>query len=279
MAAVPVSTPCAADPAAAAALPRATPPDRGETLRLLAAQFESLLLGQMLRDMQADTRRSEESGGFSGLSDTIYSELAVALVKGGGVGLATSLEDALARTTPGGPAEAIAAGAPAVPRAFSPWMPEGPVAMAIDPERVSSAYGWRQDPIAGGARMHHGIDIPMAAGADVRSLQGGTVVESQERGGYGHTIVVDHGDGLTTRYAHLLARHVQVGDSVSAGQVVGLAGQSGRATGPHLHLEVRADGRSIDPLGEESARRLGALPPGTEKNPGPADDDREGVRR
>jgi murein DD-endopeptidase MepM/ murein hydrolase activator NlpD len=127
--------------------------------------------------------------------------------------------------------------------------------------------------------MHHGVDIPMATGDDVRSLQGGTVTESQVRGGYGQTIVVDHGDGLTTRYAHLSARHVQVGDTVAAGQVVGLAGQTGRATGPHLHLEVREHGVAIDPMGLDAGRLLGNVLLGTEKYAGTADDDPDGVSR
>jgi murein DD-endopeptidase MepM/ murein hydrolase activator NlpD len=257
-------------------------PDPGDTVRLLAQQFESLLLGQMLRDMQPKSS-GEDGVGFGGaLTETIYSELASVLTKAGGIGLATSLEDAMARTTPGAePADAIISGMPTMPtlRQHSPWLPGGPIAIGLDPDRVSSAYGVRRDPISGMSRMHQGVDIPMATGDDVRSLQGGTVTESQIRGGYGQTIVVDHGDGLTTRYAHLSARHVQVGDTVTAGQVVGLAGQTGRATGPHLHLEVRENGVAIDPMGFDAGRLLGNVTPGTEKNAGTADDDPDGVSR
>lgn len=257
-------------------------PDPGDTVRLLAQQFESLLLGQMLRDMQP--KNSGEDGvGFGGaLTETIYSELATVLTKAGGIGLATSLEDAMARTTPGAePTDAIISGMPTMPtlRQHSPWLPGAPMAIGLDPDRVSSAYGVRRDPISGTTKMHQGVDIPMATGDDVRSLQGGTVTESQIRGGYGQTIVVDHGDGLTTRYAHLSARHVQVGDTVAAGQVVGLAGQTGRATGPHLHLEVRENGVAIDPMGLDAGRLLGNVTPGTEKNAGTADDDPDGVSR
>jgi len=241
-------------------------PDHADTVRLLAQQFESLLLGQMLRDMQSETARAEGSFGGS-LTDTIYGELASALVRAGGLGLATSLEEAMARTTPGGtPMEATTPGLPVL-RQYSPWLPDGPVNMALDPSRISSAYGLRADPIHGAGRMHHGVDIPLSEGDAVRSLKGGTVIESQMRGAYGQTIVVDHGEGLTTRYAHLSARHVQVGDLVASGQVVGLGGQTGRATGPHLHLEVRLNGVSIDPLGPQSGMLLGPLMAGTEKNP------------
>jgi murein DD-endopeptidase MepM/ murein hydrolase activator NlpD len=257
-------------------------PNHGDTVRLLAQQFESLLLGQMLRDMQPKSS-GEEGAGFGGaLSETIYSELATVLTKSGGIGLATSLEDAMARTTPGAePTDAIVGGLPTLPtlRQHSPWLPGAPIALGLDPDRISSAYGVRRDPISGASKMHQGVDIPMATGEDVRSLQGGTVTESQTRGGYGQTIVVDHGDGVTTRYAHLSARHVQVGDTVAAGQVVGLAGQTGRATGPHLHLEVRENGVAIDPLSLDAGRLLGNVLPGTEKNAGTADDDPDGVSR
>jgi len=97
--------------------------------------------------------------------------------------------------------------------------------------------------------MHHGIDIPLSHGDDVRSVGAGRVIESREVNGYGQTVVVDHGDGLTTRYAHLSARNVAVGDQVGADTVLGLAGRTGRATGTHLHLEVRSNGVSVDPLG------------------------------
>lgn len=267
------------DVASTDALARGQAPDRAETVRLLAQQFESLLLSQMLRDMQPDPAHSD-SGSFGGpLTDTIYGELANALVRAGGIGLATSLEDAMARTTPGGdPAGAIAAGAPVL-RPHSPWLPSGPVSIALDPDKVTSAYGVRRDPISGANRMHHGVDIPLAAGDDVRSLKAGTVIESGDKGGYGQTVVVDHGDGLTSRYAHLSARHVQIGDLIAGGQVLGLAGQTGRATGPHLHLEVRSHGVAIDPLGPDAGWLLGNLSAGTEQNPFPADDDPDGVSR
>jgi murein DD-endopeptidase MepM/ murein hydrolase activator NlpD len=273
--------PCAVphDPAVQPGLTQGQAPDRGETLRVLAAQFESLLLSQMLRDMQAESKGAEGNM-FGGLTDTMYSELAGALVKAGGIGLATSLESAMARTTPGAEVpDAIANGEAPPMRQYSPWLPEGPLSLALDPDRISSAYGVRRDPISGVEKMHAGVDIPMLVGADVRTLKGGTVVTSENVPGYGQTIVVDHGDGLTTRYAHLSARHVQEGDRVATGQVVGLAGQTGRTTGPHLHLEVREHGRAIDPFGPDAGRHFGNVAAAPQHLASPADDDRDGVRR
>lgn len=244
-------------------------PNRADTIKNLATQFESLLLSQMLRDMQPDTAESGEGGFGSALTDTMYGSMGDSLAKAGGFGLATSLEDAMARTTPGGgPSAAIGAGMPA-PRVYSPYLPEGSSLFVLDPERVSSAYGLRKDPIAGDARVHKGIDIPLATGVEVRSVKGGTVVESGVRGGYGNTVVVDHGNGVTTRYAHLSKLGVKVGEKVATGQPVGQAGQTGRATGPHLHLEVRKDGVAIDPLGSRAADLLGS---GTVRNSVAADD-------
>lgn len=244
-------------------------PNRPETLKALAAQFESLLIAQMLRDMRSESTSTDGSFGEP-LADTVFGEFSNALVNAGGLGLATSLEDAMARTTPGGnPAEGVSV---PIPRAYSPWLPEGSGAFAIDAERVSSAYGVRRDPINGEQRVHKGIDIPLATGMDVRSVKGGTVIESDVRGGYGNTVVVDHGDGVTTRYAHLSARGVAVGQTVAAGQTLGLAGQTGRATGPHLHLEVHKDGVAIDPLGADATNWMGGRITQIEENSNSADD-------
>jgi murein DD-endopeptidase MepM/ murein hydrolase activator NlpD len=202
----------------------------------------------------------------------MYGELANTLAGAGGLGLATSLEDAMARTTPGtSPAEAIAAGH-GIPRPYSPWAPGAPASFALDADRVSSAYGVRRDPISGVAREHKGIDIPASTGDDVRSVKAGTVIESDNRNGYGNTVVVDHGGGVTTRYAHLSARQVAVGDRVTSGQILGLVGQTGRATGSHLHLEVRQNGIAIDPLGPEAGRLIGKVVPGIERKAVSADD-------
>src|SRR5262245_61871030 len=113
---------------------------------------------------------------------------------------------------------------------------------------VTSAFGWRQDAISGLTRFHRGVDLRAAAGDEVASTGAGRVVFSGTDGGYGTTVIVEHANGLSTRYAHLLSTLVHLGDEVEEGQTVGLAGQSGRATGPHVHYEVRASGQAVDPL-------------------------------
>jgi murein DD-endopeptidase MepM/ murein hydrolase activator NlpD len=123
-----------------------------------------------------------------------------------------------------------------------------PVAQTFAP-RISSAFGWRTDPINGQARFHHGTDVPLVNGHDVRAAAAGTIKSVDERAGYGLLVVVAHENGVETRYAHLSAADVRPGDTVARGEVIARAGSSGRATGPHLHFEVREGGRSVDPSG------------------------------
>jgi murein DD-endopeptidase MepM/ murein hydrolase activator NlpD len=117
----------------------------------------------------------------------------------------------------------------------------------VVPASVNSTFGWRMDPISGRPRFHNGIDIAAAYGSNVESAGAGRVVFAGVQGGYGDTIVIDHGAGRQTRYAHLSERLVASGDDVRAGQLIGRAGQSGRSTGPHLHFELLLNGRPVDP--------------------------------
>jgi murein DD-endopeptidase MepM/ murein hydrolase activator NlpD len=112
---------------------------------------------------------------------------------------------------------------------------------------VSSAFGWRRDPINGQSRFHKGVDIRAAYGQPVPSVAGGRVVTAGEQGAYGLTVVVEHDSGIRTRYAHLSAVAVTPGESVERGQDLGRVGSSGRSTGPHLHFEVLEDGRPVNP--------------------------------
>lgn len=114
------------------------------------------------------------------------------------------------------------------------------------PGQVTSKFGWRKDPFTGKAQFHAGTDVRMAYGGEVQSVAAGQVISVGERSGYGLTVVIDHGNGLETRYAHLSGTEVRVGERVEAGQVVARSGNSGRSTGPHLHMEARMNGRAVD---------------------------------
>ncbi len=115
--------------------------------------------------------------------------------------------------------------------------------------KITSGFGLRLDPIDGKMRHHAGIDIAVAENSPVRTAAEGKVVFSGFSKGYGNCVVIDHGNGLTTLYGHNARNLVKVGDILKSGTAIALSGSSGRATGPHIHFEVRKDGVAVDPAG------------------------------
>lgn len=112
---------------------------------------------------------------------------------------------------------------------------------------ITSGFGMRVDPIVGGGQFHRGIDFSANTGDPVLAVADGVVSFSGDRSGYGGTVEIDHGNGLTTRYAHNSRMVRRVGELVRAGEEIAKAGSTGRSTGPHVHFEVWQDGRVIDP--------------------------------
>lgn len=123
-----------------------------------------------------------------------------------------------------------------------------PIANPAPGVSVSSGFGIRRDPLLGTPAMHAGIDFRGAVGSPARATATGKVIKAGWNGGYGRMVEIDHGEGFTTRYAHLSKVLVNVGDKVDVGDIVGKVGSSGRSTGPHLHYEVRKNGEAINPL-------------------------------
>ncbi|MCC7124538.1 MAG: peptidoglycan DD-metalloendopeptidase family protein [Acidobacteria bacterium] len=282
------------------ATPAAAEPSEAEraAVKQLAQQFEATLMMQMMSAFR-DTMMGDEDAqglGASAMSDQIHMELAMALSKAGGVGLAESLLAALDKSGPqtsdgaslasmglsvppigtsgatiaGISPQAIvaaatrstAATAAISPAALTSPVVSGEVGITDTPvlpsaKFVSSHFGWRQDPFTQQARFHHGTDLRVAYGREVRAASGGIVTFAGEKAGYGLTVVVDHGGGLETRYAHLSSTAVQTGMQVQAGEVLARSGNSGRSTGAHLHFEVRQDGQAVDP--RQFDQRLGPV--------------------
>lgn len=258
----------------------ASAPREAERRQILALveQFEGMLLTEMLRDVRAgDDEETDGSFGLGGsaMNDMMQSQFGSALSKAGGLGMSDLLMKAFARqaeaatsgVSPGGisaaavpplvvastassagAARSLAGPSATLPAASSATNVAGPAGGLTLPEAaVSSPFGWRADPLNGHARFHQGTDLRMAYGTEVHAAAPGVVAAAGERPGYGLTIVVDHGDGRETRYAHLSTIDVAPGDPVAGGQPIARSGNSGRTTGPHLHFEAREYGQPVDP--------------------------------
>jgi murein DD-endopeptidase MepM/ murein hydrolase activator NlpD len=119
-----------------------------------------------------------------------------------------------------------------------------PLAGELD---TSSGFGVRMDPFVRAPAMHSGLDFRASPGEPVRATAAGTVVTTGWNGGYGRMIEIDHGNGFSTRYAHLSAILVKEDQVIRPGQIIGRVGSTGRSTGPHLHYETRIDGEAVDP--------------------------------
>lgn len=113
---------------------------------------------------------------------------------------------------------------------------------------VTSNFGYRLHPIFKTKRLHAGIDIPAPTGQPIFAAAAGTIIGAGPYGGYGNAVVIDHGGGLSTVYAHQSRLGTTVGETVEAGETIGYVGSTGYSTGPHLHFEVRTGGQPVDPL-------------------------------
>jgi len=122
-----------------------------------------------------------------------------------------------------------------------------PQALPASSHYISSGFGSRIDPIAGGAAFHPGLDFKGPIGAPVYAAAKGRVVSAGARSGYGNCVEIDHGNGMVTRYAHLSAFRTRVGATVATGTPIGAIGSTGRSTGPHLHFEVRINDQPVNP--------------------------------
>jgi murein DD-endopeptidase MepM/ murein hydrolase activator NlpD len=134
-------------------------------------------------------------------------------------------------------AQGIVGYVPSAPGAFA-WPVSG---------TITSPFGWRSNPFGGAPEFHQGLDIAAPTGTTITASAGGTVLMAQWYGGYGNYILIDNGGGYSTGYGHLSAFYVSAGQQVKQGQAIGAVGCTGQCTGPHVHFEIRFNGKPIDP--------------------------------
>ena len=126
---------------------------------------------------------------------------------------------------------------------------DDPTTPSIWPVRgqITAGFGQRMDPFTGEGAFHAGIDIAAPSGTQVKAAADGILFHAGPDAGYGNEVLLDHGYGITTKYGHLSATYVVVGQEVKRGQVIGTVGMTGRTTGPHLHYEVRVHETPVNP--------------------------------
>ena len=122
-----------------------------------------------------------------------------------------------------------------------------PTLYPVEVPYTSSSFGWRRDPFLGIRAFHSGLDFSAAHGEKIMATGAGIVTMVAKEKNYGNVLKIKHGDGLETRYAHCSKILVKKGDIVKRSQVIALVGNTGRSTGPHLHYEIRLNGRALDP--------------------------------
>lgn len=214
-------------------LPDSKPLDRKDhELKKACREFEAIFTYQLLKSMRRSVDKCDLFHGGQG--EEIYEslldqELAKKMAGQGSNSLAEFLYRQLRADAPDKP---LGSGAP-----------QWPLTSAI-----SSGFGWRKDPFTGENRFHYGIDLASEEGTPVKATMSGTVLISDTQAGYGNRVVLDHGHGFVTVYAHNRNNLVKPGDWVKKGSTVAEVGSSGRSTGPHLHFEVRRHGKHLNPF-------------------------------
>jgi murein DD-endopeptidase MepM/ murein hydrolase activator NlpD len=221
-------------------------------LHKAAQALEALMLRQIV--VSSGAFKGGETAGGPVREGLFADTLATALAQSGGIGLAAQIERSLS-----GASGAAASSAPRTGSTVSQTPPASPAPTPtpgqitdglglVQQARVTSGFGQRADPFTGRQTEHHGVDLAAPEGSPIVAASGGVVRSAGPRGGYGNAVEVDHGNGLTTLYAHTSEVLVRPGETVAAGQVLAKVGHTGRATGAHLHFEVRVQGRPVDPV-------------------------------
>lgn len=237
-------------------------PDRQKAAEEFEAYMVSFLAQQMRQSLPDGPMSTGPMSTFASLFDQ---EIGKRVAQGDSFGLKAELEQAFARagmdpgsvrlpTAPGNGAHAIAA-----LRHHGEELPPVSGAARRDPTphdpapgdaldgRITSHFGTRSDPFTHKTRSHQGTDFGAGEGTSIKAAAAGVVRFAGTRGGYGNVVIIDHPDGTQTRYGHCSELRVEAGQHVGKDTEIATVGHTGRATGPHLHFEVRENGVAVDP--------------------------------
>jgi len=217
-----------------------------------AKQLEAFFLRRLLAEARPEGGAGID-GGFAGdtFKQMLDEQIADKMAAAGGIGMAKMFAKSL-----GGADETAVPRANPLPGSSIPLPGHelGPELTMGAPRlqlpvvgTATSGYGLRTDPVHGTSQAHPGFDLAAKTGTPVAAAAGGTITHAGEAGTYGNLVTIRHDNGFETRYAHLSSVSVKVGDKVEPGQQVGNVGTTGYSTGPHLHFELRHDGKPLDP--------------------------------
>ena len=244
-----------------------------DKLRKATKEFEGFMMGQMFKSMYSSIPKSELSGDSSNTRDVFMSLYIDEIAKLGSLGkngIAETLYqqishktdlsqeakkelDVIAATgqTPhenlAKQVEALATDKSGQTLKAEEVLDELRSLMGNLKHKVSSGYGMREHPIFKAQHFHHGIDYALPEGHELSAPTQAKVAFAGRKGGYGNTVILDHGHGISSMYAHLAEISVKEGDALDKGFLIGKVGSTGLSTGPHLHFEVRKEDKSIDP--------------------------------
>jgi murein DD-endopeptidase MepM/ murein hydrolase activator NlpD len=232
---------------AALAASSALDPRVGSDAAAAGKQLEAWFVGHLSKELRESMGGGPLGSGAAAMfADYFDRAIGEAVAAGNGIGLAEQIEASIARRGTG----LEGARGDAVSAFAAPRSPGGGT-RRLDGSgmigAVTSAFGERHDPFHGERRMHSGVDVAAPVGTPIRAPRDGIVRVAGTRGGYGNVVYLDHGDGTESRYAHCDTLSVKPGQVVRAGEPIATVGATGRATGPHVHLELRSGGRAIDP--------------------------------
>ncbi len=241
--------------------------DKTQKIKEVASEFESLFILQMLKQMRSSVIKGglvDDSKGEEIYRSMMDNELSRVIASGKGIGIKDMLLRQLTKDNVDSASSLLykekGKGIEIDTMATNPMVSQTRGPVSDYPERsdqrfrlplegrVTSEYGIRKDPITGDSGFHRGMDIAAQEGTPIYPSMKGLVVYSGEKSGYGNVVEVKHSNGYLSRYAHNSKNMVKKGDNVDTSDIIALVGKTGRATGAHLHFEMRVEGFAVNPV-------------------------------